>query len=150
MSDFNPANWNWAMAKAAGRHAATYVAGGVTVAVAFHVLTPSQGAEISENINLVLDGFTKLATGIAGIAGVMLPVYTAWRAAHSASPSEQVKSVVTQLSAPEITQAANALADPSSRRNLIEAVAEMPEVKKVVPIDPAIAEEIPSLKVTKS
>lgn len=150
MSDFNPRNWNWAQVKAAGRHVASYTAGGVTVAVAFHVLSPMQGAELTDNINLVLDGVSKIATGIAGLVGVLLPVYTAWRAAHSASPAEQVKSVVTQLSAPQITQAANALADPASRKNLIEAVAEMPEVKKIVPVDPAIAEEIPSEKVTKS
>jgi hypothetical protein len=91
---------------------------------------------------------TKVATGVAGLSAIILPVYTAWRAAHSASPGEQVKSVITQLSAPQITQAANAVADPHSRQNLIEAVAEMPEVKKVVPVDPAVAQAIPSPKVT--
>lgn len=148
MADFNPLNWNWAQAKAAGRNVASYAAGGVTVLVAMRYFTPAQGQDLTTNINLLVDGITKIATAIAGISGILLPVYTAWRAAHSASPSEQVKNVITNLSAPEITQAANAVADPNSRKNLIEAVADMPEVKKVVPVDPKVANSIPSPKVT--
>jgi hypothetical protein len=148
MADLNPLNWNWAQAKAAGRNIASYSAGGVTVLVAMHFITPGQGTDITGSIQQITDGLTKVATGIAGLSAIILPVYTAWRAAHSASPAEQVKSVVTQLSAPQITQAANAVADPQSRQNLIEAVADMPEVKKIVPVDPAVAQAIPSPKVT--
>lgn len=143
----NPINWNWNQAKAAGKHVASYAAGGVTVAVAFHFLSPTQGGDLSQNIGLVTDGVTKIATGIAGIIAVLAPVYTALKAANNASPSSQVASVVQNLSAPQITQAANAVADPESRTKLIEAVAEMPEVKKIVPNDPALAAAIPSPKV---
>ncbi len=148
MADLNPLNWNWSQAKAAGRNAASYAAGGVTVLVAMHYISPTQGTDITTNINLLLDGATKVATAIAGLSAILLPVYTAWRAANSASPSNQVKNVITELSASDITQAANAVADPKSRQNLIEAVADMPEVKKIVSSDPKIAQAIPSPKVT--
>lgn len=147
MADLNPINWNWTQTKAAGRNAASYAAGGVTMLVALHYISPGQGESLGTDINLITDGLAKIATGVAGISAILLPIYTAWRAAHQSSPSEQVKSVITNLSAPQITQAANAVADPASRNNLIEAVADMPEVKKIIPVDPKVANEIPSPKV---
>lgn len=148
MSDFNPVNWNWTQYKAAGRNVASYAAGGVTVAVAFHFLTPAQGGDVTQNLNLIADGVVKIATGIGGLVAVLTPVYTAIKAARNASPSAQVTSVVANLSAPQITQAANAVADPTSRSKLIEAVADMPEVKKIIPVDPALALATVSPKVS--
>lgn len=145
----NPFTWNWNQFKAAGRHVVTFSAGLVTFAVATNLLSPKDAALITENINQISTSLSQLAMAFTGLIAVLAPLYTSWRAAKAASPSEQVKSVVTQLSAPEITQAANALADPDSRKNLIEAVAEMPEIKKIVPVDPHIAEELPSEKVVK-
>lgn len=138
-------NWTWTQYKAAGRHAASYVAGGVTVAVAFHFISPQQGTDITSNLNTIYDGLMQVSKGVAGLAAVLLPIYTAWRAAHSASPSEQIKSVAENLSAPPATQAANAVADPASRDTIIKAVANMPEVRGVVA--PERAAEIPSPKV---
>jgi len=148
MVDLNPLNWNWTQSKAAGRNFASYVAGGVTMLIALHYLSPGPNENLGDDINIITNALTKVATAIAGIAAILLPVYTAWKAAYSSSPSEQVKNVITNLSASDITQAANAVADPNSRKNLIEAVAEMPEVKKVVPVDPAVANSIVSPKVT--
>lgn len=150
MTDFNPANWNWAQLKAAGRHGLTYVAGAVSAAVALHILSPSQGSDITGSLNLLAHGIGEIATAVTGLAAVVVPLYTSWRAAKSASPSEQVKSVVSNLSAPQITQAANAVADPTSRTKLIEAVADMAEVEKIVPVDPALAMATASPKVTTS
>lgn len=150
MSDLNPLQWNWTQFKAAGRHVLSYAAGGVSVAVTLHFLSPTQGADISANIDLVTEGLTKIIAGLSGLAAVIAPIYTTFKAAHSASPSSQVNEVVHNLSAPQITQAANAVADPGSRQKLIEAVAEMPEVQKVVPVDPAVAAAIPSPKVVAS
>lgn len=146
-NDLNPLNWNWNQYKAAGKHVASYAAGGVTAAVALHFLSPTQGGDIAENIGLITDGVTKIATGVAGIIAVLAPIYTALKAAHNASPASQVTSVVANLSAPQGTQEANAIADPASRTKLIEAVAEMPEVKKIVPADPALADATASPKV---
>lgn len=147
---FNPTTWNWSQYKAAGKHVVSYAAGGVTVAVAFHFLSPAQGQDISQNIGLITDGATKIATGIAGLIAILAPIYNALRAANNSSPSAQITSVVQNLSAPQITQAANAVADPASRTKLIEAVADMPEVKKIVPNDPTIATSTLSPKVTLS
>lgn len=150
MTDLNPLDWNWQQYKAAGKNVASYAAGGVSVAVALHFLSPAQGGDVTANIGLISDGLTKVATGIAGLVSSGTIIYTALRAAHNASPSSQVTSVVNNLSAPQITQAANAIADPASRTKLIEAVAEMPEVKKIVPVDPALAVATASPKVTKT
>lgn len=150
MTDLNPLAWNWNQWKASGKHIASYAAGGVSMAVALHFISPSQGGDLTQNISLISDGLMNVAKGVAGLAGILIPVYTAFRAAHNASPSSQVSSVVESLSAPRTTQAANAVADPASRTKLIEAVAEMPEVKKIIPVDPAIAAAIPSPKVTAS
>lgn len=139
---------NWTQLKAAGRHAASYIAGGVTVLVGWHFLSPAQGTDITTNIGLISDGLTKFMAGVAGLITTLTPIYMAWRAARAASPSEQVKSVITQLSAPEITQAANAVADPTSRIKLISAVAEMPEVKSIK-ADPVVAANTESPKVVR-
>lgn len=148
MIDLNPLHWNWAQASAAGRNGLSYIAGAVTMLVFLHYVSPGPNEDIATDVSKITDALTKLATAVAGISAILLPLYTAWRAAYSASPGEQVKSVITQLSAPQITQAANAVADPQSRQNLIEAVADMPEVKKIVPVDPKVASAIPSPKVT--
>lgn len=150
MADLNPLNWNWNQARAAGKNALSYVAGGISVAVAWHFISPGQGTDITGNINDVVEGATQLGKGLAGLIATGSAIYAAFKAANNASPSSQVKSVVQNLSAPEITQAANAVADPTSRNKLIAAVADMPEVKKIVPVEPELAEAIPSEKVVKS
>ncbi|MEO6381990.1 MAG: hypothetical protein ABIO35_08330 [Nitrobacter sp.] len=147
MSDLNPLNWNWNQYKAAGKHVASYAAGGISVAVALHFISPGQATDISENIGHVTTGINELVKGLSGLLATGTLLYTSLRAAHNASPSSQVTSVVANLSAPQITQAANAVADPTSRAKLIEAVAEMPEVKKIVPVDPALAIATASPKV---
>ncbi len=149
MSDLNPLAWNWQQYKAAGKHVVSYAAGGVSVAVALHFLSPTQATDITTNIGLISDGLTKVVAGIAGLVAVVAPIYTAMKSAHNASPSSQITSVVNNLSAPQITQAANAVADPASRTKLIEAVADMPEVKKIVPVDPELAISTASPKVVK-
>lgn len=136
-------DWNLSQYQAAGRHIASYAAGGITALIAFHIITPGQGQEITENIGLISDGLTKLVAGIGGLITTFVSIRAAFIAAKSASPSEQVKAVVENLSAPQITQAANAVADPSSRNKIIEAVAAMPEVKTII-TSPEVAHATPS------
>lgn len=150
MTDLNPMAWNKQQWQAAGKHVLSYSAGGISAAVALHFISPLQGSDISGNINDVVEGTTQLLKGLAGLVATGSAIYAGLRAAHNASPSSQVSSVVTNLSAPQITQAANAVADPASRDKLIAAVADMPEVMKIVPVDPAKAVVIPSQKVTVS
>lgn len=82
-------NWNWNSYKAAGKHVASYAAGGVTVAVATGLLNSTQGADATADINLIVSGIESLAKGIVGIAALLIPLYTMWKAAQNASPVGQ-------------------------------------------------------------
>jgi hypothetical protein len=131
MVDLNVLNWNWNEQAAAGKHVLSYVAGGITVAVGWHLLSPDQGTGITDNLTLMWDGAVKFGEGAAGLASIALTVYNGLRAKNNASPSSQVKAVVANLAASHAEQAANALDDPRSRNELISAVAEMPEVRGI-------------------
>jgi hypothetical protein len=113
-------NWTWDQYKAAGKHLASYTAGGVTVAVAFGVLTSSQGVDANADINSIISGLESVAKGVAGLIAIITPIYTAWMAAHNASP--QVR---------------------------LNAVAAMPEVSKII-TTPEVAKATPSDKVQSS
>lgn len=130
--DFNILNWNWTEKAAAGRHVLTYVSGIATTLVAVHFLTPQDASAITDNLNTIWDGAVKIGTGLTGLAGVLAPIYAALTAKKSAEPASQIKAVVSNLSAPQVAQVANAVADPEGRNKLISAVAEMPEVRAIV------------------
>lgn len=150
MSDFNPIKWTPQQWQAAGKHLLSYSAGGVSIAVAWHFISPGQGTDISSNINDVVEGTTQLLKGLAGLLATGAAIYSGLKSAQRASPASQVESVVNSLAGPVSQQVANAIADPTSRDKLIAAVADMPEVMKIVPVDPQKAEEIPSAKVVTS
>jgi len=99
-------SWNWNQYKAAGRHVASYIAGGVTIAVGLHFLSPAQGTDIANNIGSITDGVTKVATGLAGLIAVLAPIYTTLKAAHSASPVQEAitleKTGAVIVTTPEI------------------------------------------------
>lgn len=145
----NIKNWTWPEYQAAGKHVLSYAAGATTVAVAFHFITPKDATDIADNLNTIWNGAMQVAKGVAGLGAVLIPIYTTLKAAFNASPSQQVKRVVDNLSAPPSSQAADAIADPESRKDLINAVSKMPEVKGIV-ADERVAEETPSPKVVAS
>lgn len=147
--NINPLSWNWNEKKAAGRHVLSYAAGGVTALVALHILTPQDASGITDNLTSIWDGIEKIITGLTGLAAILVPIYTALTAKKSAEPAEQVKAVVANLSAPAITQAADAVADPASRNKLISAVAEMREVRGIVAPE-SVAKNTDSNKVVSS
>jgi hypothetical protein len=110
-----PTNWNWNQAKAAGKHLASYAAGGVTVAVAWGLLSSAQGTELTTDIGHVTSGLTELGKGLAGIAGILTPIYTMWRSAHNASPPMQALSLEQAVPGTTIvTSQAVAAATPSA------------------------------------
>lgn len=150
MADLNPLNWNRNQWQAFGKHMASAGAGAAGLAVTWSIIQPQTGTDITGNINDVVDGLTQAFKGLAALATAAMLAYTSLKSVAKSSPSSQIQSVVDNLSAPQITQAANAVADPGSRIKLIEAVAEMPEVKKIVPVSEAVALAIPSEKVTTS
>lgn len=147
--DLNVLNWNWNEKAAAGRHVLSYVAGGISFAVGWHFLSPTDATGITENLNTIWDGIVKVGTGVAGLAATLTPIYTALMAKKSAEPASQIKNVVANLSAPQATQAVNAIVDPEGRNKLISAVAEMKEVRGIV-MPESVARSIDSTKVVGS
>ena len=127
-------NLTWGQYKAIGRHALTYTAGAVTMAAAIGILSQGDAGTLTNGLNDIANGLAGVAKGVAAIAGVLVPIYTAYAASHSASPQVQIQSVVT-----------NAASDPGGRAKLVNAVAEMPEVKGIVA--PSLAASTSSDKV---
>jgi hypothetical protein len=93
-------NWTWGQYKAAGKHVASYAAGGITMAVAFHFISPGQGTDATQDLNLIVDGLTKVAAGVAGLIAVATPIYTSLRAANNASAQHQAASLVVEANNP--------------------------------------------------
>ncbi len=109
-------NWNWNQWKAAGKHAASYAAGGVTVAVIFGLINSNQAADANADINFIVEGIKSIAKGIAGLLAIITPIYTAWRAANNASPVNQ--AIGLQTAVPEtkiITSPEIAAATPQNK-----------------------------------
>lgn len=87
-------NFTFNQFAAAGKHAISFVAGGVAVAATWGLITSNQSIDLTADVNLIADGTKKVLEGITGILAVLTPIYTAWRAAHNASPISQAKSLV--------------------------------------------------------
>lgn len=134
--------WTKAQWDAYGRHIGTYIGGIVTGLITFGLITQTDGATLVAALNDIMDGTGKIVAGLATIAGIVGPMYTAWKAARSASPEKQAEQTVKNLQAGTPIN--------GEKKKLIEAVAEQPEVKKVVMTTPEEAYEIPSNKVTSA
>jgi hypothetical protein len=115
-------NWNWNQYKAYGRNVLSYTAGATTVAVAWGLLSQTDASAITEDMNAIYNGLMEIAKGVTGLVSIAVPLYTGWRAAHSASPNEQAKSVAANVN--QVTDGA--------RLAVINSVGNMPEVQKVV------------------
>lgn len=126
----------------AGQHALSYGAGLATMAATWGIVSQVDAAGITEHLTDIYNGSVLLAKGLAGLITTAGSIYAGCRAVKAASPSEQVKAVVANLQAPPSVQAANAIADPGSRKELIAAVSKMPEVKVIVST-PEIAQTTP-------
>lgn len=121
LNTLNPLTWNWNEKKAAGRHVLSYAAGAVTMAAVWGMISQGDASTLTQGLSDIGAGAEQLAKGVAAIAGVLIPIYTALMAKRSAQPDQQIKSVI-----------ANATDNPVDRNKLISVVAEMPEVKGVV------------------
>lgn len=141
--------FTWNQAKAVGKHAASYLAGAVSFAVVTGVLSAPDGAGITENMNTIGDGLAQVGKGLAGLAAILTPIYTAWRAAHNASPTAQTAAVVATLEAAKTSPVAATVLEQADRNKLISAVGDMPEVKRIL-ADPEVAQATPSAKVVAS
>lgn len=132
-------NFNLNSLYAAGRHAASFMAGMISVALAWGLVSQTDAANLTEAITHITNGVSELAKAVGIIASVMVPIYTAWRAASKATPNEQAKSA-----AHNIEQVTN-----GARLTMINAVGTMPEVKQVV-ATPSVAVATPSEKVVSN
>ena len=86
-------NMNLNSAYAAGKHVASYIAGGISVAVLLHFITPGDASGLNDNLNTIYHGISEVVKGIMGIIAILTPIYTAWKSAHNASPIEQARSL---------------------------------------------------------
>jgi len=125
-------NWNKAQWDAFGRHVLTAVGSAITVLVVVNLVDAKQAT-------VFLDHTSTFINAMIGLITVLAPVYAAYRAASSASPTNQAVQTVKNLNAGTPLN--------GERAKLIAAVAEQPEVAKVVVKDPITAIEVPSVKV---
>lgn len=106
-------NWTWPQYQAAGKHIASYVAGGVTMAAALHFISPQQAVDVNGNLKDIFSGLQQVATGVAGLVAFATPFYTAWRAQHNSTPQAQALSLVKEVpgtiivTKPEVAEAAS-------------------------------------------
>ena len=137
-------NWSWQQYQAAGKHVASYAAGGLSVAVALHYLSPGQGTDITQDVSLIVDGATKFAAGVAGLIAIATPIYTALRAANNASVQHQGAALVE--AANDTTRPAQAL---SAQVAIASAVIDANDlrVSQSIIAPAAVAAAVPSGKV---
>lgn len=132
-------DWTWGQWKAAGRHGLTAVAAVLTTLGTVGLLKTADVTVLTTNISTIADSVGKIATSIGAIIAVLAPVYAALRAANSAKPENQAAATVRALD--------QGLPLNGKRAELIRAIADQPEVKKVELEDKALADRIPTPKV---
>ena len=115
-------NWTLGQWQAIGRHVLSYMAGMVTIAVTFNLISHDQAVALLQHLNEVSDGVVSVAKGILGLAGILVPIYTALMAKSSASPNAQAKAVAEHKDA--VTNGAKIA--------VIDAVSKMKGVEQVV------------------
>ena len=139
MSLYNPTKWNWDQWKASGRHILTAITSVIATAVFFGLITSDQAATIGENITVIAESTAKIFIAIGGIAAAVTPIYSAIRASRAASPEKQAEATVRNIAAADVAE--------KEKEKVIEAVAELPEIKQIVTKSPDLADAIPSEKV---
>lgn len=137
-------NWNWNQYKAAGKHVASFAAGGIGVAAALHFISPQQAMDANGNITQIVGGLQQVATGIAGIATVLVPIYTAWRSARNADPTVQAASLVAVAN-----NSANPMQAVAANTAIATAVIESNDLKLngTISAPVEVAQAVPSEKV---
>lgn len=119
-------NPTWAQYKAAGRHALSYGAGAITAAAAMGLVSQSDSTDLMSGLNQIAGGLESIVKGAGVIAGVLAPMYAAYKAAHSASPQEQIKTVAAMPEVKAIV-ATPAVADAAPSAKVVATAAEIPK-----------------------
>lgn len=118
-------DFNWNQYKAAGRHALSYAAGAVTAAAAIGLISQGDSTSLLSGLNQIVSGLEGIAKGVGVMAGVLVPIYTALKAAHSASPQEQIKTVAAMPEVKGIVVTA-AVAEATPSEKVVATVADLP------------------------
>lgn len=146
----NPkATWNATQWQSAGRNwlstAAGVVGSLVAMALTLHAITPEQASDLTKYFNELVSGITLVVEAVIGLATVVLiPIYTSFKAAHSASPNQQAKSL-TSLPNDQVAAALESTTN-GSRVKLISGVADMTGVRGIIgPENLAAATESPKV-----
>lgn len=106
---------------AAGRHVFSFGAGVIATAAMWGLVSQTDAASLTDALTHVANGASEMFKGLIAIIGVLTPIYTAWRASHSANPSEQVKAVI-KLTPEEAAAAVKSAAAPGTQAELITAI----------------------------
>lgn len=144
MLDFR--SWTWTEYKAVGRHAGNSVASAAVGAAAMGLLSQTDANGIVEGIREITSGVDHIVAGVTLLLGPFVPMYMAWRAKKTASPTEQTAAVVATLEAAKTSPAIATRLEIEDRNKLISAVGDMPEVKNII-ADAAVAANTESPKV---
>jgi hypothetical protein len=97
-----------AVVEAFGRHVPSYIAGAVTMAVGFAVVTPDQGHQIGDALTAIYNGVTSIAGGVSTLVAVGSGLYAGWTATHAS----QIKAVAAMPNVAKIVPIVNP--DPTS------------------------------------
>lgn len=135
----NPLAWTWDQWKAAGRHGLTALSASLATAVFMGIISSADSKTILANIDLISQGVGKIVAGVTGLITVLVPIYTALRAANSAKPENQAKATIKNLN--------EGVPLNGTKDQLINALANQPEVAQVKLVDKTKANELPSPKV---
>jgi hypothetical protein len=125
-------SWTKAQWEAFGRHIITALAATVATLVAVNLVKAEDAAAL-------VNSATALITAVVGLASIVVPIISGFYASKSASPEHQAAQTVKNLT--------EGVALNGKRDQLIEAVANQPDVKSVEMQDPAKAQAISSNKV---
>lgn len=106
---------------AAGRHVFSFGAGVIATAAMWGLVSQTDSASLSEALTHLGNGASEMWKGVMGAVAVLTPLYTAWRAAHSSSPAEQVKSVIS-MSPAQVNDAVKASTAPGAQAELTSAI----------------------------
>lgn len=125
-------SWTKAQWEAFGRHIITALAATVAPLVAVNLVKAEDAAAL-------VSSATALITALVGLASIVVPIVSGIYASKSAAPENQAKQTIANLNA--------GVPLNGKRDQLIEAVANQPDVKAVEMKDPLKAEAISSNKV---
>lgn len=92
------------------RHVATYVAGAITAAATFHLMTTDQAQVLSTSLSHIVEGLSQIAIGV----GPIIALVSAFIAARSSTPAAKVQSVSELPGTTVVTTPAIATALPQT------------------------------------